>query len=35
MSTHLETILASTRATVIASKARVPVAELERQLGPR
>ena len=35
MSTHLETILASTRATVIASKARVPVAELERRAAGR
>jgi len=30
MATHLETILASTRATVAASKARVPAGELER-----
>ena len=30
-STHLETILAATRATVAASKAGVPLAELERQ----
>jgi indole-3-glycerol phosphate synthase len=30
MATHLDTILASTRATVAASKARVPVGELER-----
>jgi indole-3-glycerol phosphate synthase len=30
-STHLETILTATRATVAAAKARVPVAELERQ----
>jgi indole-3-glycerol phosphate synthase len=30
MSKHLETILATTRATVAASKARVPVAKLER-----
>jgi indole-3-glycerol phosphate synthase len=31
MSTHLETILATTRATVAAAKARVPAAELERR----
>jgi len=31
MSTHLKTILATTRATVGSSKARVPVAELERR----
>ncbi len=31
MATHLDTILASTRATVAQAKARVPVAELERQ----
>jgi indole-3-glycerol phosphate synthase len=31
MSTHLDTILAATRATVAASKARMPLAELERQ----
>ncbi len=31
MSTFLETILATTRATVAASKARVPAAELERR----
>src|ERR1035438_10122422 len=30
MSTHLDKILATTRATVAATKARVPVAELER-----
>ena len=30
MATHLDTILASTRATVAQAKARVPVAELER-----
>jgi indole-3-glycerol phosphate synthase len=30
MSTHLDKILATTRATVAAAKARVPVAELER-----
>jgi indole-3-glycerol phosphate synthase len=30
MSTHLDTILASTRASVAAAKARMPVAELER-----
>ena len=31
MSTHLDKILATTRATVAAAKKRVPVAELERQ----
>ncbi len=31
MATHLDTILATTRATVAAAKARVPAAELERQ----
>jgi indole-3-glycerol phosphate synthase len=31
MSTHLETILAATRSSVAASKARVPLEELERQ----
>ena len=31
MSTHLDTILATTRATVAAGKARVPQAELERK----
>ncbi|MGA2083972.1 MAG: indole-3-glycerol phosphate synthase TrpC [Terracidiphilus sp.] len=31
MSTHLETILATTRATVAAAKARVPAVELERR----
>ena len=31
MSTHLETILASTRAAVAAAKERVPAAELEKQ----
>jgi indole-3-glycerol phosphate synthase len=31
MSTHLDTILATTRATVADAKAHVPVAELERQ----
>ena len=31
MPTHLDTILASTRATVAAAKARVPLAELERR----
>ncbi|HMD76180.1 MAG TPA: indole-3-glycerol phosphate synthase TrpC [Terracidiphilus sp.] len=31
MSTHLETILATTRATVAAAKAHVPAAELERR----
>jgi indole-3-glycerol phosphate synthase len=31
MSTHLDTILATTRATVAARKARVPLAELQRQ----
>ncbi|MDE3148933.1 MAG: indole-3-glycerol phosphate synthase TrpC [Acidobacteriota bacterium] len=31
MSTHLDTILATTRATVAASKKRVPLAELERR----
>jgi indole-3-glycerol phosphate synthase len=31
MSTHLDTILAMTRSTVDAAKARVPVAELERR----
>jgi indole-3-glycerol phosphate synthase len=31
MSTHLDTILATTRSTVAAAKARVPVAELERR----
>ena len=30
MLTHLEKILATTRATVAATKARVPLAELER-----
>ena len=30
MSTHLDKIVATTRATVVAAKARVPVAELER-----
>jgi len=30
-STQLETILATTRASVAAAKARVPVAELERR----
>jgi indole-3-glycerol phosphate synthase len=35
MSTHLETILATTRATVAAAKARVPVAELERRAAGR
>jgi hypothetical protein len=30
MSTHLDKILATTRATVAAAKARVPLAELER-----
>jgi indole-3-glycerol phosphate synthase len=33
MSTHLDRILATTRATVAASKARVPVSELERRAG--
>jgi indole-3-glycerol phosphate synthase len=31
MSTYLDTILAATRATVVAAKVRVPVAELERR----
>jgi indole-3-glycerol phosphate synthase len=31
MSTHLDTILAATRATVAASKARVPLSDLEKQ----
>jgi indole-3-glycerol phosphate synthase len=31
MTTHLDTILASTRATVVAAKMRVPLAELERK----
>src|SRR3984957_12162785 len=31
MSTHLDTILTTTRAAVAANKARVPLAELERQ----
>src|ERR1019366_1027647 len=31
MSTRLDTILATTRATVAAAKARVPAAELERR----
>jgi indole-3-glycerol phosphate synthase len=31
MSSHLDKILATTRATVAAAKARVPIAELERQ----
>lgn len=32
MATHLDTILASTRATVAAAKARVPLAELEKRV---
>jgi indole-3-glycerol phosphate synthase len=35
MSTHLETILAATRASVAAARARVPVTELERQAAVR
>ena len=35
MSTHLETILATTRATVAAAKVRVPEAVLERQAAVR
>jgi indole-3-glycerol phosphate synthase len=35
MSTHLETILATTRATVADAKARMPEAELERQAATR
>jgi indole-3-glycerol phosphate synthase len=35
MSTHLDTILATTRSTVAAAKARVPVTELERRAALR
>ncbi len=33
MATHLDTILASTRTTVAAAKARVPMAELEKRMA--